>query len=99
MAQNKSLLNYQRGYTGVVVDLEAMKPWERKCYLLGVWHVASAIAPYVTSGSVVRAIRELLKQEKPCRKVCQHLWTFECKGTDGNWYKCAKCNVLTFRTL
>lgn len=100
MAQSKSLMNYQRGYTGVVVDLEAMKPWERKCYLLGVWHVASAIAPYVTSGSVVRAIREMVKQERPLksRKLivnCNcHEWVFDGPGKDHahDWYKCSICS-------
>jgi len=61
--QSKSLLNYQLGYTGAVVDLEAIKPWERKCYLLGVWHVANASEPLVTSGGVVRAIRKMVQEQ------------------------------------
>ena len=78
MAQNKSLLNYQRGYAGVVVDLEAMKPWERKCYLLGVWHVAGAYPCYTTYGTVVRAIKNMIKDETSARILAKSAQVKEC---------------------
>lgn len=57
--RNKALLNYQRGYAGNIVDLEAMKPLERKCYLLGVWHASICNSPLMTSLDVLQEVRVL----------------------------------------
>lgn len=88
--QSKSLLNYQLGYTGSVVDLEAIKPWERKCYLLGVWHVANASEPLVTSGSVVQAIRKMIREQTVSSRTCNHNWVY---GLGLHNPICSECKI------
>lgn len=57
MSQSKTLLSYQMGYCGQVVDLDAMTPSRRLAYCLGVGHVAAGTLPLMTGVEVRKALK------------------------------------------